>query len=640
MPIPFDELKASISLSAIIGESVKLTKKGREFFGLCPFHTERTGSFSVNDQKRMYHCFGCGAHGDVFDWLTRQRGMSTEEAAAHLGYKNGHTNGHAHAAPPEDNARWLSFKPPADAASPDFSDFDAYYTYSEPDGTLVRYIARRDATAQTKKQFVPFSWGDLNGTVGWHRKQSNAPREIYGLPRIAKKPGLPVLICEGEKATDAAQALFSGFACVSWSGGTNTVGANRWEALKGADVILWPDNDAPGQKAMKDLAAVLKPIARSIRLLDVSSLPERGDAADLKEDEPVAWLKARLPAPIGLPMILSAADFMAGFVPPEYVIDGIVQLGRLYALTSPTGHGKTAVALYLGCMVAAGRDIGSIEVAQGDVIFLAGENPDDLRCRLYAACQAYNLKPDKLPLHVLPATFPIDEETAVDLKKQIESLKLKPSLIIVDTAAAFFPGDDDNQNVQMGAYARNLRVLTTCCGTPAVVTPAHPVKNPDRENLLPRGGGAFLNEIDGNLSLWAQTMGETASLHWQGKIRGADFAPVSFALQQVKVENLTDKKGRPIVSIVATLQTDEQAEVAAKDAFSQENVVLEWLRRHPGISIKDIAFNSGWTAPNGTPHKGKVHRILKALKIEKLVIQRRGKWEITDTGKKELGDEE
>ncbi len=91
--------------------------------------------------------------------------------------------------------------------------------------------------------------------------------------------------------------------------------------------------------------------------------------------------------PIEIPRILSAAEFMAGFEPPDYVIDGIIQRGRLYALTSPTGHGKTAVALYDGCMVAAGRNIGGIEVMQGPVVFLAGENPDDLRCRMYAACQ-------------------------------------------------------------------------------------------------------------------------------------------------------------------------------------------------------------------------------------------------------------
>jgi hypothetical protein len=220
--------------------------------------------------------------------------------------------------------------------------------------------------------------------------------------------------------------------------------------------------------------------------------------------------------------------------------------------------------------------------------------------------------------------------------QQINALGCSPALIIVDTAAAFFPGDDDNLNVQMGDYARTLRILTTCDGAPAVVTPAHPVKNPDKDNLLPRGGGAFLNEVDGNLTLWAQIMGETASLHWQGKIRGADFAPVHFALQQVRVNGLADSRGRPILSIVAVLQTDEQADAASRSTLSEENTVLEWLRRYPGITQKDIAINAGWVNIAGVPNAPKVFRMLRALQHEKLVIHRRRKWTITEAGKAEL----
>ncbi len=255
-----------------------------------------------------------------------------------------------------------------------------------------------------------------------------------------------------------------------------------------------------------------------------------------------------------------------------------------------------------------------------------------------AACmphaKAYRLDRDKLPLHVLPGNFLMHAEAAEDLKQQID--KIEPVLIIVDTAAAYFPGDDDNHNVQMGNYARNLRILTTCKGKPAVLTPAHPVKNPAKDNLLPRGGGAFLNELDGNLTLWAEAMGETATLHWQGKIRGADFAPVNFRLQQVKIESLTDRRGRPIMSIIATLQTDDEAEAAAKRVLSDENTVLEWLRRHPGIAIKDIAINAGWVGATGVPNKARAHRLLKALQREKLATMHRGKWRITDAGKKEL----
>ena len=65
-----DELREKIPLSELIGRKVKLTHKGREYTGLCPFHKEKTPSFTVNDDKGFYHCFGCGAHGDIIRFLT------------------------------------------------------------------------------------------------------------------------------------------------------------------------------------------------------------------------------------------------------------------------------------------------------------------------------------------------------------------------------------------------------------------------------------------------------------------------------------------------------------------------------------------------------------------------------------------
>jgi hypothetical protein len=338
-----------------------------------------------------------------------------------------------------------------------------------------------------------------------------------------------------------------------------------------------------------------------------------------------------------LPPILDAPAFLATFTMPDYLIDGIVQRGRLHALTSPTGHGKTAVALFLACMMAMARNIGTIEVTQGDVLILGGENPDDLCVRLHAACQAYGLDPTLLPVFVMPGNFPLTPEAAETLKAQIDATGRTFSLIIGDSLAAYFPGDDENHNVQMGNYARNWRVLTACRGRPAVIALSHPIKAATRDSLLPRGGGAFLAEIDANLTLWAEGDRETTTLHWQGKIRGADFQPVTFGLTPVTLSDKRDAKDRPLMSVVATLRTSEQAEESIRAAVSDENAVLEMLRRYPGISIKDIALNLGWTSPlGGVPNNARVQRRLRTLAEMKLARKWRGKWTITEAGKAEL----
>lgn len=84
-----DELRAKISIADVVGQKVKLTRKGREYTGLCPFHNEKTPSFTVNEAKGFYHCFGCGAHGDIIKFEMDANGLTFIDAVEKLGHKVG-----------------------------------------------------------------------------------------------------------------------------------------------------------------------------------------------------------------------------------------------------------------------------------------------------------------------------------------------------------------------------------------------------------------------------------------------------------------------------------------------------------------------------------------------------------------------
>jgi hypothetical protein len=88
-PAFLGELRLRTSLSTLIGRSVKLQKAGREFKACCPFHNETTPSFTVNDEKGFYHCFGCGAHGDAIRFLTDARGLTFMDAVKELAHQAG-----------------------------------------------------------------------------------------------------------------------------------------------------------------------------------------------------------------------------------------------------------------------------------------------------------------------------------------------------------------------------------------------------------------------------------------------------------------------------------------------------------------------------------------------------------------------
>jgi len=84
-----DELRIRLSLSDIIGGRMKLVRAGREFKGCCPFHNESTPSFTVNNEKGFYHCFGCGAHGDIVNFIMQHDNLPFMEAVEHLAMQAG-----------------------------------------------------------------------------------------------------------------------------------------------------------------------------------------------------------------------------------------------------------------------------------------------------------------------------------------------------------------------------------------------------------------------------------------------------------------------------------------------------------------------------------------------------------------------
>lgn len=83
------QISAATDIVAVISELVMLKKSGMNYFGLCPFHSEKTSSFSVSPHKQIFYCFGCGAGGNVFSFLMKYHGISFPEAVKMLGQKSG-----------------------------------------------------------------------------------------------------------------------------------------------------------------------------------------------------------------------------------------------------------------------------------------------------------------------------------------------------------------------------------------------------------------------------------------------------------------------------------------------------------------------------------------------------------------------
>lgn len=348
----------------------------------------------------------------------------------------------------------------------------------------------------------------------------------------------------------------------------------------------------------------------------------------LGKDADVHWLAKRNGSSPRL--IVPSAEFVAGYVAPQYLIEGIVQQRRIYSLTGKTGDGKTALQLYVAYLLAAGLALGKREVEQCRVLYLAGENPDDVRARWIAMSDALCFDADEIDVHFVEGVFSVsgllsrvaDEATAIG----------GFGAVIVDTSAAYFEGDEENDNVQLGNHARLLRKLTELSGTPAVLVGCHPTKS--GETLFPRGGGAFLAEVDGNLTC-KKLSDEIIELHWAGKYRGASFEPVLFEITHVTSERVKDAKGRMIPSVMVKITDNATLDDLQEQTAGDEDQVLLLLDTTPGKSQAKIAEALGWVSPFG-PDKAKVNRCLANLVKHKLAEKdRHHKYKLTQKGKQD-----
>jgi hypothetical protein len=176
-----------------------------------------------------------------------------------------------------------------------------------------------------------------------------------------------------------------------------------------------------------------------------------------------------------------------------------------------------------------------------------------------------------------------------------------------------------------------LRRLTELPGKPCVIVCCHPVKNASNDYLVPRGGGAFLNEMDGNLVCLKRD--SIVDLWWHGKIRGPDFAPIGFQLLTVTCEALKDSKGRLIPTVIAKPLTEAVRSDLATTQRRDEDSLLSLMLLTPGGSTRSMAEALGWNDRNGPAHY-RVVRVMKKLSSFNFVTQERDQWVLTEKGKK------
>lgn len=154
----------------------------------------------------------------------------------------------------------------------------AVYAYRDRASAVLGYICRFDTPEG--KQILPLTYWQTEQGAGWRWKGFPEPRPLYGLDKLATHPHRPVLVCEGEKAADAAQQLVPDYVCITSSGGSNAAHKADWSVVRDRKVFIWPDNDEAGQKYAQAVANILS-IGNQVRMITPpTGKPNGWDAAD------------------------------------------------------------------------------------------------------------------------------------------------------------------------------------------------------------------------------------------------------------------------------------------------------------------------------------------------------------------------
>jgi len=168
-----DEIKVRTKVSEVVGKSVKLKRRGKEFIGLSPFTNEKTPSFTVNDEKGFYHCFSSGEHGNIFDFLMKIKNYKFGEAVRELAANAGMPQYRFTKQDEEKENRWKIYK----AVLEEYSNFCHDQLISEKNPEILKYLYKRKIT---KKEIIYFKIGYASEKYNFyeHLKKKFNEKEI------------------------------------------------------------------------------------------------------------------------------------------------------------------------------------------------------------------------------------------------------------------------------------------------------------------------------------------------------------------------------------------------------------------------------------------------------------------------------
>jgi len=443
---------------AALGEPI--THEGVELLYRCPQPERHSNgdahpSLKINTKKNVWSCFPCDAKGTAWALAAFVAHLDPADKPKVTAWlkERGLLNGTRSSSKQDANRKPV-----------------ATYTYTDADGCFVaRKLRFEPGREGRKKDFAWQRWGNdawVDGLVG-------LKTPLYRCREIQNEQ--IVVYVEGEKAADAGARL--GLATTT-AGGVNSFHPDHAEVLRGKDVIILPDNDPPGRQHAYSVAVALHEIAKSIRIVVLPGLPEKGDLYDFSKGggacdalleqarNTAEWNPTKhTPEPRAGALLRCFSDIAPKQL--RWLWPGRIPLGKLTLLIGDPGLGKSLLTADIASRVTRGASFpDGARCEPGTVIFLSAEDDaaDTIRPRLDSAgadvSRVHTLEAVRVQLpngSLAEKTFNLETDVAALEAALRENPEVR--LIVIDPISAYLGGVDSHSNAEVRGVLAGLAKL-------------------------------------------------------------------------------------------------------------------------------------------------------------------------------------
>lgn len=431
----------------------------------------------------------------------------------------------------------------------------ATYDYVDEDGKPLYQAVRFEPKTFRQRQQNP------DGTWKW--SLAGARRVLYRLPQVieAVATGQTVYICEGEKDVHTAESL--GLVATCNAMGADNGNGNKWfaefaQVLKGANVVVIPDQDDPGIRHAEWVISTLRGVAHSVKVCSPAAGKDLADwvqsgctKSDIESRLVDAFeVDGQASAPRQGFQFLDVAELITDIKPIQWLVRDYFERDAISLIYGPPGCGKSFFAIDIAASIALGEDWFGHKVHSGPVFYIAGEGHNGLarRFKAWEVSRGVPIPRGRI-FKSAGALSILDEDAVLDMVGVIEATIAVtgeiPATVVIDTLARNFGAGDENSTEDMSRFImhvdRHLRQRWSC----NVLIVHHSGHNMERA----RGSSALKAAVDSEIEV---TKDEAGNVKIKAtKMKDAELPQeLLLQLKGVELPGVVDEDGNVVTSAV------------------------------------------------------------------------------------------